>query len=85
MGDHTMKQFPAATLTRDPTSLKEAARKGPVAITEYSRPKFVLMSYDDYVALSSRAADPRRSFATGEMPDDIRKLALEALGQPYDP
>lgn len=81
----SMKQFPAATLTRDPTSLKEAARKEPVAITEYSRPKFVLMSYDEYVALSARASDPRRSLATRDMPEGLRALALEALDQPYEP
>lgn len=80
-----MKRFPAATLTRDPTSLKEAARKEPVAITEYSRPKFVLMSYEDFIALNARATDPRRTFASGEMPEDIRALALEALERPYDP
>ena len=78
-----MQEFPAATLTRDPTALKEAARKAPVAITEYKRPRFVLMSYEKFLALT--AADPRRSLSTADMPADLRALALEALDQPYDP
>ncbi len=79
-----MQQFPAATLTRDPTALKEAARKGPVAITEYKRPRFVLMSYDNYIELTAKHADPRRSLRTSAMPEDLRALALEALDQPYE-
>jgi prevent-host-death family protein len=80
-----MKHFPAATLTRDPTALKEAARKAPVTITEYNRPRFVLMSYDDYLALTKRTADPRRSLRTDAMPETLQALALEALDQPYEP
>jgi prevent-host-death family protein len=79
-----MQEFPAATLTRDPTALKEAARKRPVAITEYKRPRFVLMSYEDYLALSAKAADPRRSMRIDAMPDDLKALAIEALDQPYE-
>jgi len=80
-----MKEFPAATLTRDPTALKEAARKNPVAITEYKRPRFVLMAYDAYLSLTARAAGPRRSLRTHAMPEDVKALALEALDQPYEP
>jgi hypothetical protein len=80
-----MQQFPAATLTRDPTALKEAARKNPVAITEYKRRRFVLMAYDAYLALTARAADPRRSLRTEAMPRELKALALEALDRPYEP
>lgn len=79
-----MQHFPAATLTRDPVALKEAARKGPVAITEYSRPRFVMMSYENYLALTGTQADPRRSLRAAEMPRELRDLALEALDQPYE-
>ena len=80
-----MKEFPAATLTRDPTALKEAARKEPVAITEYRRPRFVMMSFEAYEALIAGRADPRRSLRTDALPDDLAALALEALDQPYEP
>ncbi len=80
-----MQQFPAATLTRDPLVLKDAARKAPVAITEYKRPRFVLMSYEKYLALSAREPDPRRAGRTDAMPEDLKTLALEALDQPWEP
>jgi len=79
-----MQEFPAATLTRDPTALKEAARKNPVAITEYKRPRFVLMSYDNYLTMTARATDPRRSLRTDAMAAEIKALAIEALDQPYE-
>lgn len=79
-----MRQFPAAALTRNPIALKAAARKSPVAITEYKRPCFVLMSYDAYLELTAIPADPRRSVRARAMPDDMKALALEALDQPYD-
>lgn len=80
-----MREFPAATLTRDPTALKEAARKSPVAITEYKRPRFVLMTYEAFLSLTRQTADPRQSLRTSAMPDDLKAMALEALNKPYEP
>ena len=80
-----MQEFPATALTRDPATLKDAARKRPVAITEHKRPRFVLMSYEQYEKLTQTPIDPRRVFKTDEMPDDLRALALEALDAPYEP
>jgi prevent-host-death family protein len=80
-----MQEFPAATLTRDPISLKEAARKHPVAITEHKRPRFVLMSYEAYLSLTASRNDPRLALRTSEMPEDLKALMLEALDQPYEP
>ncbi|MGD0635622.1 MAG: type II toxin-antitoxin system prevent-host-death family antitoxin [Beijerinckiaceae bacterium] len=80
-----LQEFPAASMTRDPVAIKEAARKGPVAITEHKRPRFVLMSYADYLALTAKTTDPRRSLKTNAIPDDLKALALEALNQPYEP
>ena len=84
-----MMEFPATALTRDPATLKEAARKAPVAITEHKRPRFVLMSFDAYEKLRTAsgkagAPDPRRSYATGETPQDLKALILQGLEQPYE-
>ena len=81
-----MIQFPATALTRDPASLKEAARRGPVAITEHKRLRFVLMSYEAYEAMASsrELADPRHSYATAETPDELRALIMEGLDLPYE-
>lgn len=80
-----MQEFPATTLTRDPSSLKEAARKRPVAITEHNRPRFVLMSFEQYEKLTRRPKDPRRAIRTAETPEDLRALMLEALTKPHEP
>ena len=80
-----MQTFPAATLTRNPISLKEAARKSPVAITEHNRPRFVLMTYEAYLALTTKSNDPRRSIRTNETPNDLKALLFEAIEQPYEP
>lgn len=69
-------------MTRDPTALKGAARKGPVAITEYKRPRFVPMSADDYQALIERTRDPRRGLRTGAMPMALKARALKTLDRP---
>lgn len=37
------------------------------------------------LAMADRAADPRRSLATAQMPIELRDLALEALDRPYEP
>jgi PHD/YefM family antitoxin component YafN of YafNO toxin-antitoxin module len=79
-----VKHFPAAAFTRDPTAIKEAARKGPVAITEYRKPRFVVMSFEAWQALEARAKDPRRALRADRMPAKLRKLALEALDRPYE-
>ena len=83
-----MIAFPSTAMTRDPATLKDAARKAPVAITEHNRAKFVLMSMEDFVALSvarlpGLETDPRRSHATAGLPADVKALVLEALEQPY--
>ena len=80
-----MREFPSAALTRDPVSLKDAAREGPVAITEHRRPRFVLMTYDAYVDLTTTRADPRRAIRVEETPEDLKALLLEALEAPYEP
>lgn len=79
-----MQEFPATILTRDPTALKETARKAPVTITEDKRPRFVMMSYENYLELSAAKPDQRQVLATRKMPEAFRELALQALGQPYE-
>ena len=78
-----MLEFPTVTLANDLPALKKAAARQPVALTEKQRPRFVLMSYEDYIALTKNAADPRRSLRFDAMPDDVQHVVLEALDQPY--
>ncbi len=79
-----MKKFSSAELARNVAAVTDAAARGPVAITVYRKPKFVLMAIDDYRAL---AGDRRRVHAIDEMPEEERAglvSVLEALAGDED-
>lgn len=78
-----MLEFPTVRLANDLPALKKAAARQPVALTEKERPLSVLMSYEDYIALTKNAADLRRSLRFCAMPDDAKHVVLEARDQPY--
>jgi prevent-host-death family protein len=48
--------FKAADLTRHTSELFDAAIRSPIAITKHRKPKFVLMSMDQYQKLAGEAA-----------------------------
>jgi prevent-host-death family protein len=59
----------------------DAATRAPVAITQHCKPRYVLMSAEDFEKLAVRARDPRRVFGPGETPDDVASMFLPALDQ----
>ena len=66
----------------------DAAHKGPVQLTKHGRPKFVLMTLDDYEAMRGRA-DPRRVHLANETPPELADKILPGLdalacGEGYD-
>jgi PHD/YefM family antitoxin component YafN of YafNO toxin-antitoxin module len=65
-----MRSFTSVELVSAVDTVKTAAAREPVAITEHRKPKFVLMSYDDYERLSG-ASDPNRAYLLEETPDAI--------------
>jgi prevent-host-death family protein len=76
--EETMDQFPASALTRQTSDLLDAATKRPVAITKHSKPRFVIMSYDDY----NRMASPGRtqlSVSTTDIPEPYGALLDQGL------
>ena len=48
-----MREFRAADLTRNTGDLFEAAALAPVAITKHRKPRFVVMSMQQYEAMTS--------------------------------
>ena len=74
-----MREFSTVELTRRVGDVTDAAIKAPVAITQHSKPKFVLMSMEDYKALSAREADPRRAYSIETLPDDWADMFLAGL------
>jgi hypothetical protein len=76
-----MRSFTSVELVSSVDTVKTAAVREPVAITEHRKPKFVLMSYDDYERMQG-ASDPNRAYCLEETPDailDILKDEFRAL------
>lgn len=72
-----LPEFKAADLTRHTSELFDAAIRSPVAITKHRKPKFVLMSMDQYQQLAKGAT--QQVHMLDEMPDDLRALMIEGL------
>ena len=74
-----MQVFNLTDLARNWSAMKHAATRAPVALTERSKPRFVLMAVEDYDRLSARAKDPRRAFRTDDAPEDLEAPFLPGL------
>jgi len=74
---HELPEFKAADLTRHTSDLFDAAIRSPVAITKHRKPKFVLMSMDQYQQLMRGAT--QQVHMLDEMPDDLKALMIEGL------
>ena len=72
-----LPEFKAADLTRHTSELFDAAIRSPVAITKHRKPKFVLMSMDQYQLLAKGAT--QQVHMLDEMPDDLKALMIEGL------
>jgi prevent-host-death family protein len=72
-----LPEFKAADLTRHTSELFDAAIRSPVAITKHRKPKFVLMSMDQYQQLAKGVT--QQVHMLDEMPDDLKALMIEGL------
>lgn len=73
-----MRHFSTVELLRDLKTVTHAAARGPVAITQHRKPRFVLMAVEDYEQLRGNP-DPRRVYRTSETPAELKTLLLEGL------
>ena len=71
--------FPAADLARNTGDILDAASRSPVTITKHRKPRFVLMSYERYAALSGET--DQQAYTLADMPDDLKTSMLAALGR----
>ena len=46
-----MLVFPAADLQRKPSDIQKAALRGPVFLTYHDKPRYVMMSLEDFVKM----------------------------------
>jgi hypothetical protein len=73
-----MQKFTTVDLLRDIKTVTMAADRQPVAITQHRKPRYVLMTYDEFEAMKSRG-DPRRVYAAGEAPQELVDLIMPEL------
>lgn len=74
-----MRKFTTVELLRDLKTVTHAAARGPVAITQHRKPRFVMMAIEDFEKLQNANPDPRRAYRTSETPPELAKLILEGL------
>lgn len=72
-GAVAMREFRAADLTRNTGDLFEAAALAPVAITKHRKPRFVVMSMQQYEAMTSDHGS-QVAVDVADMPDDLGTL-----------
>ncbi len=79
-----MRRFTTADLNRQVGAITDAAMREPVVITHHRRPRFVLMSVDEYERLAkARPDDPRAHFTLETMPQEVED-GLLALSDEYE-
>lgn len=72
------RTFTASELKRITGDVLNAATKRPVVITQHSKPRHVVLSYDDYVRMFKRK-DPRRVYSIEETPDEVADILVSAI------
>ncbi|MBB4000136.1 type II toxin-antitoxin system Phd/YefM family antitoxin [Aureimonas pseudogalii] len=73
-----MQKFSTVELLRDIKTVTMAADRQPVAITQHRKPRYVLMTYDDFAAMKAQS-DPRMVYGAGETPPDLAAMILPEL------
>jgi prevent-host-death family protein len=74
-----MQQFSSVDLLRDIKTVTMAADRQPVTITQHRKPRYVLMTYDEYQTMTKTRANPRRVFGPGETPAELAEMILPEL------
>lgn len=77
--------FSTAELSRHIGDVTHAARDAPVTITHHNKPRYILMSVEDFERIN-----PQKSYAVEDMPADVATALLDAIDEalsgktPYD-
>ena len=78
-----MKHYKSTDITRKSGEILEDALHGPVSITKYRKPKYIIMSADYYEALTDSHTG-QEVFDSQTVPDDVRAEMLAAIDQELD-
>ena len=72
-----MRSFPSSDITRRSGELLEQAERGPVSITRYNRPRYVVMTADHYERLARQ--NPRTAHGLDDVDAEMRADMLMAI------
>jgi prevent-host-death family protein len=72
-----VRRFSLTELNNRSGEVVEAAYSGPVEITRHGKPKFIIITAEEYARLARR--DPRRVYGAGETPDEIADAFAQEL------
>jgi prevent-host-death family protein len=73
-----MRTFSTVELTQHIGAVTHAATREPVTITHHRKPRFVLMSIEDFEKLRE-AGRPRRAYGVGETPQELADILSSEL------
>jgi prevent-host-death family protein len=73
-----MQEFSTVELLRDIKTVTMAADRQPVAITQHRKPRYVLMTYEDFANIAKQK-DTRQVFGPGETPPELADFILPEL------
>jgi hypothetical protein len=77
----TAASFPASDLQRNPAEIQKAALMGPVFLTYHDKPRYVMMSLDEFVRIQGEEIAAHVEGYPPAVADRVRKLA-NASGSP---
>jgi prevent-host-death family protein len=76
-----MKSYSTSDLVRAVGDVTHAAVAEPVVITHHAKPRYVLMSIEEYDRLAKATVDPRQAYRTNETPPELARLLVSAIDE----
>jgi prevent-host-death family protein len=73
-----LRTFSTVELTQQIGAVTHAASREPVTITHHRKPRFVLMSVEDFEKMRE-GARPRRAYGIGETPPELAGMLTAEL------
>jgi prevent-host-death family protein len=76
-----MKTYSTSDLVRAIGDVTHAAVTEPVVITHHAKPRYVLMSIEEYGRLAKMSVDPRQVYRTEETPPELARVLVAAIDE----
>ncbi len=77
--EEIMRTFSTSDLSRKSGNIIASALQGPVSISQRGKPRLIMLSVEQYEALTARDVDRRVVGATADMPANLAKDIGQAI------